>query len=159
MVTLELLDRFEEADLEYRLVPAWRTIAELFHHIGGHQYFVSRGILLQRWSPRENEPDADWAAHRTAVCASKAGLAAWLNVTQAAMNDWGANASPELLEGLRRDNPWHEGIRGWLLLHHAYQDELHHRGQLYAIAQLLGRTPPVVFAEENPDYWDERKGK
>ena len=41
MVTLELLACFEEADLSYRLVPEWRNVGELFHHIGGHQYYVA----------------------------------------------------------------------------------------------------------------------
>jgi uncharacterized damage-inducible protein DinB len=159
MVTLELLESFEEKDLSFRLVPEWRTVAELFHHVGGHQYFVSRGVFTKRWNPRDGEPDEDWAAHRETVCTSRSALADWLSSSQRQMHQWRVASPPELLEAIRDDNPWHEGIRGWLLLHHSYQDELHHRGQLYAIARLLGRTPPEVYAEEHSRYWDEYKGR
>ncbi|HWI61376.1 MAG TPA: DinB family protein [Symbiobacteriaceae bacterium] len=90
---------------------------------------------------------------------STVALHQWLTETQARMHEWAAQADESCLNDLRPDNPWHEGMRGWLLLHHAYQDELHHRGQLYAIARVLGLEPPMPFAEENPAYWDPRKGK
>lgn len=158
MVTLELLDRFGDADLAFRLVPQWRTVGELFHHIGGHQYFVSRGVLLRRWQPALGEPDTDWAAHKAVTAGSVRSLHDWLSAVQTKVNAWAAAADDSCLDELRPDNPWHEGLRGWLLLHHAYQDELHHRGQLYAIARHLGRAPPEVFAEEYPSFWLSRKG-
>jgi uncharacterized damage-inducible protein DinB len=158
-VTLELLHIFSEEDLAYRLVPQWRSVGELFHHIGGHQFFVARGVLLGRWTAEPGEPDADWAKHRVAICNSKTMLATWLRETQDHLVRWSQEVDVGRLERVRDDNPWHEGMRGWLLLHHAYQDELHHRGQLYAVARLIGRTPPAVFAEEHPEYWESRKGK
>lgn len=93
------------------------------------------------------------------ACTSKATFSEWLSTAQSLIHEWRIGAKPELLEGVRDDSPWHKGMRGWLLLHHAYQDELHRRGQLYAIARLLGRSPPAVFAEERPEYWDSRKGR
>jgi uncharacterized damage-inducible protein DinB len=158
MVTLELLRCFDDADLGYRLVPQWRPVGELFHHIAGHQYFVSRGVLLRRWRPVPGEPDADWSAHMTATAHSVERLALWLKLVQGNVKEWAALADDRCLDDLRPDNPWHEGMRGWLLLHHAYQDELHHRGQLYAIARHLGKVPPQAFAEEYPSFWDPRKG-
>lgn len=161
-VTLELLRCFGDEDLDHRLVPEWRTVGELFHHIGGHQYFVARGLFLRRWKPVAGEPDEDWTAHREATCGSVATLEAWLGGVQHDMRAWAETAGPALserLEAVMDDNPWHEGMRGWLLLHHPYQDELHHRGQLYAIARLLGKVPPMVYAEEHPVYWEPRKGR
>ncbi len=158
-VTIETLRCFGPEDLGYRLVPEWRTVAELFHHVGAHQYFVARGVLLGRWDPLPGEPDADWDAHRAAACSSSATLESWLVEAQARMTAWAGSAAPDRLERIADDNPWHEGMRGWLLLHHAYQDEVHHRGQLYAVARLLGRTPPVVYAEEHEEYWLPRKGR
>lgn len=157
-VTVELLRSFSEADLTYQLVPEWRTVAEMFHHIGGQQFFVARGVLLGRWEAGEGEPDVDWAKHRAEVCGSKAGLEEWLRHVQTSLNRWTDDVDPTRLDQVRDDNPWHEGVRGWLLLHHAYQDELHHRGELYAIARLLGRSPPVVYAEEHAEFWDSRRG-
>jgi uncharacterized damage-inducible protein DinB len=160
MVTLELLAQFSDDDLAFRLVPQWRTVGEMFYHIGAHQYFVSRGVLLRRWRPVEGEPDMDWDAHEARVISSVAGLRHWLQETQANVMTWAeAHADDTCLTDLRPDNPWHEGMRGWLLLHHAYQDELHHRGQLYAIARVVGKTPPVAFAEEYPAYWAPRQGR
>jgi uncharacterized damage-inducible protein DinB len=159
MVTLNLLECFSPDDLFYRPVPGWRTVGEQFHHLGSHQYFVARGVLLRRWTPLPGEPDADWDAHQAAVAHSVPALRAWLTDLQVKVRQWAALAAESALTDFRPDNPWHEGIRGWLLLHHPYQDELHHRGQLYAVARLLGRTPPEVFAEEYPDYWTPRKGK
>lgn len=159
MVTLELLTRFSEEDLRFRLFPEGRTVGELFHHIGGHQFFVSRGVLLRRWRPRSGEPDLDWAVHQAATVNSAQALHLWLSQVQASVREWAASADDRCLTELRPDNPWHEGMRGWLLLHHAYQDEIHHRGQLYAIARHLEKVPPQVFAEEYPSFWDAHKGK
>ncbi|HYF96140.1 MAG TPA: DinB family protein [Symbiobacteriaceae bacterium] len=155
MITLELLSRFSDTDLGYRLVPQWRTAGEIFYHIGGHQYFVTRGVFLRRWCdlPGEVWPD------EKSTSASTVALHRWLSETQAKVAGWAAQADEACLTDLRGDNPWHEGIRGWLLLHHPYEDELHHRGQLYAIARVLGKVPPIAFAEEYPAYWDLRKGR
>lgn len=159
MVTIKLLSCFEDADMGFRLVPEWRTVGELFHHIGAHQYFVGRGVLLRRWHGLDGEPDLDWSGHEAATVHSVKSLQQWLDDVQRTVAAWAATADDGCLDELRPDNPWHEGMRGWLLLHHAYQDELHHRGQLYAIARHLGKLPPQAFAEEYPDFWETRKGQ
>lgn len=159
LITMRLLGAFEEQDLAYRATPHRRTVGETFFHIGAHQYFVARGVLLRRWRPELGEPDADWRSLETATVGSVISLHDWLTRTQVDLKEWMASADEGALADLRADNPWHEGMRGWLLLHHAYQDELHHRGQLYVLARLLGRDPPMAFAEEDPEYWDLRKGR
>lgn len=133
-------------------------MGELFHHIGGHQYFVCRGVLLGRWDALTGEPDEDWEAHREVTVQSVQALKAWLESVQRQVREWLERAEETVLSRLRPDPPWFEGMRGWLQLHHAYQDELHHRGQLYAVARVLGKTPPEVFAEAYPSYWQPRKG-
>lgn len=158
-VTVRTLHAFTDEDLGYRLVPSWRTVGELFHHIAAHQYYVARGVLVERWDPEGDEVDLDWAAHRAAVCNSRITLEHWLIEAQEKLAIWASDTDSSRLEEVRDDNPWHEGMRGWLLLHHAYQDELHHRGQLFAIARVLGRVPPMVYAEEHPEFWHTRKGK
>jgi uncharacterized damage-inducible protein DinB len=158
LVTLKLLICFHNKDLNYRLTPHWRTVGEIFHHIGGHQFFVARGVLKKRWEPQLNEPDIDWDSHKIQTTKSVKNLQIWLLNVQALLKKWFKEADKTVLSEIRDDNPWHEGMRGWLLLHHPYQDELHHRGQLYAIARLLGKDPPNVFAEEYPSYWHLRKG-
>jgi uncharacterized damage-inducible protein DinB len=153
LITTELLSCFEEPDLTYRLIPEWRSVGELFYHIGDHQHFVARGVLLRQWNAAPGE------FHASTTVTSPARLRDWLLHTQEKVTEWSSLADDACLTDLRPDNPWHEGIRGWLLLHHAYQDELHHRGQLYAIARHLGRKPPMVFAEEHPAYWEARQGQ
>lgn len=152
MVTLKTLSLFDEGELEFRLVPEWRTVGEIFHHIGGHQYFVARGVLRSQWEPEPSDPDADWTDHIRATTSSIDTLSRWLQGIQDLVGEWCADADAALLEDIRDDNPWHRGVRGWLLLHHAYQDEIHHRGQLIAIARLLGKSVPSVFAEEHSEY-------
>ena len=159
LVTLKLLAVFGNRDLDYRLVPGWRTVGEIFHHIGGHQFYGCRGILLGRWKPLPGEADENWEAHQAAHIHSVEKLHQWLFSVQQLVRVWAGQASETALADFRKDNPWHEGMRGWLQLNHAYQDELHHRGQLYAIARLLGKTPPEVNAEEYPEFWDQRKWK
>ncbi|MHA1960751.1 MAG: DinB family protein [Candidatus Thorarchaeota archaeon] len=159
MITLKLLDCYEDIDIGYRLVSEWRSVGDLFHHIGGHQYYVGRGVIKRRWDPLPGEPDIDWEKHRMEKARSIDALSEWLTFVQDQVRTWFVESDNSVLEDLRDDNPWHEGIRGWLLLHHAYQDELHHRGQLYAIARKLGRTPPAVYAEEHSEYWNSRKRK
>ncbi|HYG57689.1 MAG TPA: DinB family protein [Symbiobacteriaceae bacterium] len=155
MVTLALLSQFDDDALGFRLVPEWRTVGEIFYHIGDHQQFVTRGVFLRRWEAALGESEPPDAA---AMATSVTHLRQWLVDTQRQMLEWAGQADDLCLTDLRPDNPWHEGMRGWLLLLHPYQDELHHRGQLYAIARHLGRVPPFAFAEEYPSYWNPRKG-
>jgi uncharacterized damage-inducible protein DinB len=152
LVTLKILNLFKDEELKYRLVPQWRTVGELFHHIGGHQYFVARGVLQKRWNPKPSEPDMDWVDHIQKMTTATGNLSRWLQDVQNLVREWCVNIDTSLLEGIRDDNPWHRGVKGWLLLHHAYQDELHHRGQLTAIARLLGKEIPSVFAEEHQEF-------
>jgi len=152
MVTLKILNLFNDEELKYRLVPQWRTVGEIFHHIGGHQYFVARGVLKERWEPKPTEPDMDWSDHILRTTTTAESLSRWLQEVQSLVREWWVDIDVSLLESIRDDNPWHRGIRGWLLLHHAYQDELHHRGQLTAIARQIGKNVPIVFAEEYPDF-------
>lgn len=159
LVTLKLLASFRDEDLVEPVITGGRSVGETFHHIGSHQFFVARGVLARRWRPTPGDPDLDWTHHRGEVASSVSRLHAWLADTQARLHEWFAAADESALAALRPDNPWHNGIRGWLLLHHPYQDELHHRGQLYVVARRLGRVPPFVFAEEHPDYWDCRQGR
>lgn len=158
LVTRKLLTAFEERDLAQPVLAGGRSVGEVFHHIGAHQFFVSRGVLARRWDPDPGDPDVDWDRHRGEVAGSSERLQDWLNCTQTALHEWFADTAPSALTELRPDNPWHDGIRGWLLLHHSYQDELHHRGQLYVAARRLGRVPPAVFAEEHPEFWTPRRG-
>lgn len=159
MVTLKLLECFDDGDLGYRLVPEWRTVGELFHHLGAHQFYGCRGILSGRWDALPGEPDEDWEAHKKKTVHSVQALSVWLSSVQEQVHRWVEQAEESVLSDFRPDNPWFEGMRGWLQLHHAYQDELHHRGQLYAVARVLGKTLPEVFAEEYPNYWQPRKGR
>lgn len=159
MVTLELLKCLEDEDLLFRPIPSWRTVGELFHHIGAHQFYVARGVLKNRWAPEVDEPDEDWDEHRKQVTSSITDLHQWLSNVQDLVKQWFKEAEESTLSEIQENNPWHEGMRGWLLVHHAYQDEVHHRGQLYAIIRQLNKTLPDVFAEENPSDWNSRKGK
>ena len=161
MVTLKILDLFKDEELGYRLVPQWRTVGELFHHIGGHQYYVARGVLKERWEPKPSEPDIDWTNHMVKTTTSTESLSKWLQEVQELVREWCVDVDSSLLEKIRDDNPWHRGIRGWLLLHHAYQDELHHRGQLTSIARYLDKNVPSVFAEEYKEYvtYDNQLGE
>jgi len=159
LVTLELLKCFEDEELPLRYIPSWRTVGELFHHIGAHQFYATRGVLKRRWAPEDGEPDEDWDEHKKRVTTSIVDLHQWLSNVQNLVKQWFTEADEDILFEIQENNPWHEGIRGWLLLHHAYQDEVHHRGQLYTIVRQLNRNPPEVFAEEYPSYWNSRKGK
>ena len=71
---------------------------------------------------------------------------------------YGLGTDPERLQQLTPGNPWFKDMPGWLQLHHAYQDELHHRGQLTALVRALGLTLPAIYAEENPVFWASNKG-
>lgn len=159
IVTLSLLSCFKNEDLTFQLVPQWRTVGDIFHHIGGHQYYVARGIFERRWEPKPGEPDMDWVNHKKRVTQSILKLSNWLKHVQILLKEWSSVFDGKCLSDVRNDNPWHKGMRGWLLLHHAYQDELHHRGQLYAICRILKRQPPIVYAEEYPEYWDSENSR
>lgn len=162
MVTLKLLCCFSSEDLRRTLWPGSRTVGEMFHHIGAHQFYACRGLFLGQWEPKgtlEESPDADWDLHKHLTVYKTETLHHWLERVQQQTRTWAQEAVESRLTDFATDNPWHEGMRGWLLLQHAYQDEVHHRGQLYALARQLGYLPPDVFAVDHPDYWNERKWK
>jgi uncharacterized damage-inducible protein DinB len=147
IVTLQVLRLFTDDELRYRFTPEWRTVGEIFHHIGAHQYYVARGVFKKRWNPESNEPDTDWEHHKIVTLISVERIAKWLLSIQFLLKEWCNESDSSVLSSIRFDNPWHQGAEGWMLLHHAYQDELHHRGQLTAIARHLGKKIPPVFAE------------
>jgi len=162
MVTLKLLGCFSEEDLRRSLSTGSRTVGEMFHHIGGHQFYAARGLFLGQWEPKgtlEESPDADWDLHKHLTIYKHQTLHHWLEGTQERMRIWAEENSESQLQDFAPDNPWPEGMRGWLLLQHAYQDEVHHRGQLYLFARQLGCIPPDVFAVDHRDYWEQRKWK
>lgn len=166
MVTLKLLACFSNEDLRTQPWPGSRTVGEMFHHIGAHQFYAARGLFKNQWEPSgslEESPDTDWELHKHLVIHKVEMVAFWLEATQAKLNAWAtelrSRPTPNPLEAIAEHNPWHEGLRGWLLLQHAYQDEVHHRGQLYGFARQLGYIPPDVFAADHPEYWEPRKGK
>lgn len=156
-VTLQLLRMFTESDLSYRAWPEGRAVGELFHHIGGHQYYGARGVLTGRWEPQPGEVDEDWEAHKAETTQSVERLSDWLTFTQAKLRAWAEQARDDALSEVRHDLPWHAGLRGWTQLQHAFQDEIHHRGQLYVMARLLGRSPPEVNAEDHSAFWNGRQ--
>jgi len=147
IVTLNVLNIFTEDELRYRFTPEWRSVGEIFHHIGAHQFLAARGVFKKRWTPQSTEPDNDWENHKKEVCVSTKRLATWLLDVQFLLKEWWNESDSSALSEIRYDNPWHLGMEGWMLLHHAYQDELHHRGQLTAIARHLDRKIPPMFPE------------
>lgn len=162
MVTLKLLDCFSEEELRHTVWTGSRTVGEMFHHIGAHQFYAVRGLMKGQWEPSgtlEESPDADWDLHKHLIIYKHQTLHHWLERAQQRMRSWAAEVSESRLADFATDNPWHQGMRGWLLLQHAYQDEVHHRGQLYLFARQLGHIPPDVFAVDHPDYWEQRKWK
>jgi uncharacterized damage-inducible protein DinB len=162
MVTLKLLHCFSDEDLRRTLWQGSRTVGEMFHHIGAHQFYAARGLFKNQWEPSgtlEEHPDSDWDLHKHLIVYKVETLAHWLKSVQARVRTWAEGISADRLWEFAKDNPWHEGMRGWLLLQHAYQDEIHHRGQLYLFARQLGHIPPDVFAVDYPEYWEERKWK
>lgn len=170
MVTLKLLQCFSDDDLRRTLWQGSRTLGEMFHHIGAHQFYAARGLFKNQWEPwgtLEENPDSDWELHKHLVVYKVETLQHWLQSVQARVQVWvreffSQNPEPGTLtplEAIAERNPWHEGMRGWLLLQHAYQDEIHHRGQLYVFARQQGYIPPDVFAVDHPEYWEARKWK
>ncbi|WP_424951461.1 DinB family protein [Deinococcus sp.] len=156
MVTLEVLDVLS-GHLECPVMAGGRTVAETFHHIGAHEFFAARGVFQGRWDAKPGEPDADWDAHRIEVGGHANALQDWLTQVHA-RTQYGLLNHPEQLQQLTPGNPWFEEMPGWLQLHHAYQDELHHRGQLTVLARSLGLVLPAMYAEENPIYWARNQG-
>ena len=157
MVTLEVLDVLAD-HLDRAVIPGGRTVAETLHHIGAHEYFAARGVFEGRWDAQPGEPDADWDAHRTEVSASAPTLRTWLETVHI-RTQHGLSTQPERLQQLTPGNPWFDDMPGWLQLHHTYQDELHHRGQLSVLVRTLGLTLPTLYAEERPEFWAANRGR
>lgn len=157
MVTLEVLNVLADY-LDEAVIPGGRTVADTLHHIGAHEYFAARGVFEGRWDAEPGEPDADWDAHRAEVSASARALRTWLETVHAKTQS-GFSTHPERLQQLTPGNPWFGDMPGWLQLHHAYQDELHHRGQLSVLVRALGLELPALYAEEHPEFWAANRGR
>jgi uncharacterized damage-inducible protein DinB len=147
---LEMLEPFQDEDLEFRPAPGLRTLGEVLRHvITTEEHWWRGGICgepLAAWRPQgwERLTVADKEAHRArrfpSVLAIRAGLteahapvAAFLGECDA----WG------LCE--ERRAAWGEdNTLRWILWHLVEHDQ-HHRAQVAARAHLLGYRPPALF--------------
>jgi uncharacterized damage-inducible protein DinB len=129
---LDTIDKFTDADLDYRPFGGAYSVRELMLHIAHEEYGeVQHGITrtLPAW------PDAFVPAAFTTTDAIKSKLGEVRGQTEAML----AGTSEEALES-EVETPW--GARASLrsLLDHVLEHEIHHRAELSLILGLLGRA-------------------
>lgn len=145
-VYLRLLERLPEEALHRRLVPVIRTPAEMAVHVSGSvvrdiAVGIARGEIM---SDESIEPEV------------AAGLRDLASVIAFARECWAE--ADRAVSGLGEaelaaivPTPWNMSFPGWVGIHIINDELVHHRGQLFVYARLLGMEPPFIYGyAENP---------
>jgi uncharacterized damage-inducible protein DinB len=126
------LDKFTDADLEFKPFPQAMSVRELMLHIAHEEYGEFRLGIVQ--DIPEFPP-----AYPLEEYPSVADVKARLDSVHADTMDYIRALNPEDLE---REvvTPWGQTSRLIELLGHILEHEIHHRGELSLVLGMLGRT-------------------
>jgi uncharacterized damage-inducible protein DinB len=132
-LTLKVLDRFPEHQSGYRPADGVRSVAKLFDHILAVELYARKGIIDNIWGPVPTPAlgNSSLAALRVALVGEHSTTIAKLRLL------------PETRFTQFYDTPFGK-ITGEGMIYLAIDEEIHHRGNLYAYLRMLGVEPPQM---------------
>jgi len=145
-VYLRLLDAIPDEAYQTHPVAGIRTPAEMVAHVSGSVLRdVARGVA-------EGEIRSDESVEPEVA----RGITDRAAATAFALECW--DEAARAVEGMGDEElsaivptPWGMAFPGWVGFHVMNDELLHHRGQLFAYARLLGVEPPFIYGyEDNP---------
>lgn len=133
----------EESDSTFRATPQTMTVASQVAHVAQTLDWFREGALHDQWN-------LDWEKLTAATHAvtSLADARRWLAEAWGRLRTEVAAASVERLSEILPDNPILPGRPRLHLVGAVVDHCAHHRGSLAVYARLLGKTPPMPYAEE-----------
>lgn len=145
-VYIRLIERLPESSLQTRPVERMRSPAELVTHISGTVVRdIAQGVAGGEIVAGE-EAETGVATALTSRAEAVAFAAECWELADAAV---AATGDAELAAMV--PTPWDMTAPGWVFFHVMSDELVHHRGQLYVFARLLGIEPPFIWShEENP---------
>lgn len=145
-VYLRMLEMLPEDALQRRLVPVIRTPAEMAVHISGSVVRdIAVGVAAGEITSDESiEPEI--AAGLTNLPSLVAfARECWEEADRAVSGVGDAQLAAVV------PTPWNMSFPGWVGFHIINDELVHHRGQLFVYARLLGLEPPFIYGyEDNP---------
>jgi uncharacterized damage-inducible protein DinB len=143
-VTLRLIESLPEDKLHSHPVPGMRSPAELIVHLYNVQIDeIPRGVLNGAIKADESAEKATAASHKTKADLLRYVGKSWESGNQAvdAITDKQLSATVS--------TPWGFSGPGWMMMGISSDEYLHHRGQLFAFARLMGVVPPMIWDFEH----------
>jgi uncharacterized damage-inducible protein DinB len=134
--TVRVLDALTPEDLEWGPAPGAFTFGDLFRHLAG----------LERWMYAETVQGrpSRYTGHGADLAAGLDGVRAYLDQCHAeSLAIFGTLTEADLLAPCT--NPSGASMATWKWLRAMAEHEAHHRGQLYLMASLRGRTVAPLF--------------
>ncbi len=134
--TVRVLEALAPEDLEWAPMPGAFTFGDLFRHLAGLERFMYAENVQGR-------PSA-YPGHGVALASGLDGVRAYLDRCHAeSLAIFGTLTDADLLSPYV--NPAGASMATWKWLRAMAEHEAHHRGQLYLMATLSGRTVAPLF--------------
>ncbi|HEY3293935.1 MAG TPA: DinB family protein [bacterium] len=131
-VSRKLVDQIPEDKMDFRPTPEVRSAMELITHAFN---FLAESV--------ETVTAGRHIDHKEPTFDSKAALMTWMDVQVAEAFAGFAKLTDKQLEA--KIEAWGETFSGWQMLDFAYQEHLHHRGQLTVYLRLMGIEPVFIY--------------
>jgi uncharacterized damage-inducible protein DinB len=153
-ITLRVLEAMPEDKFHTHPIANMRTPAELIAHFYGVIVRdLATGVLAGRVTADESAEKSVAAGLKTKKDMIAFAEDCWKKADTAvkAMSDEHLSAMVP--------TPWDMSLPGWMMMGITNDEYLHHRGQLYAYARVLGVEPPMMWDFENnaPAYRPTQK--
>ena len=143
-ITLRLIESLPETKLHTHPIPGMRTPAELIVHMYNVLIDeIPRGIVAGAIKADESAEGTTAANLKT-----KADVMRFVEKSWKSGNDAIAAVTDQHLSATV-STPWNMSLPGWMMVGITNDEYLHHRGQLYCFARLLGKEPPMIWDFEH----------
>jgi uncharacterized damage-inducible protein DinB len=134
--TVRVLEALSPEDLEWAPAPGAFSFGDLFRHLAGLERFM--------WAENVAGRPSSYPGHGVELAAGLEGVRAYLDQCHTeAMIIFGGLSDADLLAPCM--NPSGAEMQTWKWLRAMTEHEAHHRGQLYLMASLRGRSVAPLF--------------
>ncbi|MCX6549012.1 MAG: DinB family protein [Holophagaceae bacterium] len=134
--TVRVLDALTAEDLEWAPAPGAFTFGDLFRHLAGLERFM--------WAENVQGHPSRYPGHGQELASGVEGVRTYLDhCHREALVAFSGLSDADLLAPCR--NPSGSEMATWKWLRAMIEHEAHHRGQLYLMASLRGRTVAPLF--------------
>jgi uncharacterized damage-inducible protein DinB len=144
-IALRLVESLPEDKLQAQVIPNMRSAAELVVHLYGT---IVRDIPE---SVIKGKMEGDDEAEEKRVASTLTTRRAMLDYMERCWSagDRAAAAVTDAQLAAMVPTPWGMSFPGWAMFAITQDEFMHHRGQLYAYARVMGASPPMMWDFKN----------